>query len=95
MMPAGELLAQADAIPRGWWVGIAIGALVVVIVAAVVITLILLARRIAHQADMARAALDEAERNTRALWDVAEVNHKAMAVLEGAIRAREAVEDAT
>ncbi len=89
-----HLLAQAaDAGLGGWWVGASIGLVVVVIVVVVVVTIIVLARRIARQAGMATRALDDAERNTRPLWDVATTNQRALAILEGAVRAREAVED--
>ena len=42
---------------------------------------------------MAVAALEEARSNTAPLWDVATTNHTARAILEGTVRAREAVED--
>lgn len=93
MATTSALLAQAtDSGLGGWWVGTGIGVLVVLIVAAVVITIILLARRIGRQAGMAIDALDAAEENTRGLWDVGTTNEHALAVLEGAVRAREAVE---
>lgn len=78
----------------GWWVGTVIGVVVVLIVAAVAITLILLARRINSQAEMAIDALDAAEYNTRPLWDVGAANKEALAILEGAQLARKALEDA-
>lgn len=94
-MTAVVVLAQADqADLTGWWIGIAIGALIVVVVALIVIALIVLAERIARQARMAAAALDAAERNTQGLWDVGGVNREALAVLEGTVRARHALEDA-
>jgi uncharacterized membrane protein len=80
---------------RGWWIGATIGGVVVLVVAVVAITLIVLARRIARQTQSAIAALEHAEANTRALWDVGKVNTQALAVLEGAVRAREALEDAS
>ncbi len=77
----------------GWYVGIAIGVLVVLIVAVVALLLIQVAARIRRQAGMAVAALEDARANTQPLWDVATTNRTAKGVLEGAIRAREAVED--
>lgn len=90
------VLAQAatDRGLGGWWLGVAIGAVVVLVVVAVAVALIALARRIAGQAGMATAALEEATRNTAPLWEVGTTNRRAYAVLEGAIRAREALEDA-
>jgi hypothetical protein len=90
------ILAQA-AVDRGlggWWLGIVIGVVVVLVVVAVVLTIIVLARRISRQAGMASAALEEAARNTGPLWEVEITNRRAYAVLEGTIRAREALEDA-
>lgn len=96
MVVAFEVLAQAGAgLPASWWVGSIIGGVVVLVVAAVVVTLIVLAERIARQARMATAALDQAELNTRGLWQVGGVNDQALAVLEGAVRARHALEDAS
>lgn len=90
------VLAQAatDRGLGGWWLGVAIGAVVVLVVVAVAVALIALARRIAGQAGMATAALEEATRNTTPLWEVVTTNRRVYAVLEGAIRAREALEDA-
>lgn len=76
----------------GWYVGIAIGVVVVLVVVAVVLLIIDAASKIATQAGLAREALDGARANTQPLWDVAETNRTAMAVLEGAVRARHAVE---
>lgn len=95
-MTSAHLAAAAagDSGLGGWWLGVGIGVTIVLVVAAVVITIILLARRIARQAGMATRALESAEANTRALWDVETTNATALAVLEGAVRAREALEDA-
>lgn len=93
MATSHAVLAQAaDSGLGGWWLGTGIGVVVVLIVAVVVITIIMLAKRIGRQAGMAIDALDAAEENTRGLWDVGTTNQHALAVLEGAIRAREAVE---
>lgn len=85
--------AGADSGLGGWYLGIAIGVVVVLIVAAVALLLIQVAARIRRQAGMAVAALEDVRDNTQALWDVATTNRTARSVLEGAIRAREAVED--
>lgn len=83
----------ADSGLGGWWLGVVIGVLVVLVVAAVVITIILLARRIERQAGNAIRAIDQATTNTDPLWELGTTNATAVAVLEGAVRAREAVED--
>lgn len=77
----------------GWYLGIAIGVVVVLIVVAVALLLIQVAARIRRQAGLVVAALEDARANTQPLWDVAETNRTAKGILEGAIRAREAVED--
>lgn len=93
---AEYVLAQAavDHGLGGWWLGVAIGVVVVLVVVAVVVTIIALARRISRQTALAVAALDEAARNTGPLWEVEATNRTAHAILEGTIRAREALEDA-
>lgn len=94
-MHPGRILAQGGqegAGLGGWYVGIAIGAAVVVVVVIVVGTIIFLAARIAKQAAMATEALELAEANTKPLWQVNVTNRTGLAILEGAKRAREAVE---
>ncbi len=48
----------------GWYVGLAIGALVVVIVVVAVSAILVLTARIAKQAELATQAFDEARVNT-------------------------------
>ncbi len=95
MTGTGTVLAQADSGLGGWWVGVGVGVAVVVVVVVVVVTIILQASHIARQAKMASAALDEATANTQPLWKLQATNQTALAVLEGAVRAREALEDAS
>jgi hypothetical protein len=93
-MHPGTVLAQSGqdgAGLGGWYVGIAIGVAVVIVVVIVVGTIIFLAARIAKQAQMATEALNAAEANTNALWQVNVTNRTALAILDGAQRAREAV----
>lgn len=92
---AGVVLAQTttdSADLTGWYIGIAIGVVVVLVVVAIAALLLRFAAQIRRQAGMATAALDAAQVNTASLWEVATTNRTAKAVLEGAIRAREAVE---
>lgn len=93
----GAILAQAgvDRGLGGWWLGTVIGVVVVLVVVAVVLTIIALARRITGQAEAAIAALDEATRNTGPLWEIETTNWTTRAILEGTVRAREALEDAS
>lgn len=77
----------------GWYLGLGIGAGIVLIVVIVVASILSSAARIAKQADMATEALDDAYRNTLPLWDVAGVNRSARGILADAQTAREALED--
>lgn len=92
---AGAVLAQAATDERslaGWYVGIVIGFAVVLVVVVIVAFILDAAAKIRRQAGMAADALDQAQVNTLPLWAVADTNRAARAILEGAIRAREAVE---
>lgn len=62
------------ALATWWYVGWAIAAVIVLIAATVLLTIILLGRRVAHQADEITAALDGARANTDPLWDVKRIN---------------------
>lgn len=75
----------------GWYVGLAIGALVVVIVVAVVLLIISIAVRIAKQAELATAALDESRAHTLPLWDVMKINDSGKAILKATRTARGAL----
>ncbi|HXH87927.1 MAG TPA: hypothetical protein VNI55_04910 [Gaiellaceae bacterium] len=73
----------------GWWViGSVLGAVVIVLVAALLIAIILLGRRIVGQAGAIVAALDGAQANTAALFDVAATNHDLVRITRdlGAVR---------
>ena len=75
----------------GWYVGLAIGLAVVAVVVIVVTTILILARRISKQAQMAIDALDEARANTLPLWDVQQINDSAKRILESMRAARGAL----
>lgn len=77
----------------GWYLGMGIGAVVVLIVVIVVASILSSAARIAKQADMATEALDAAYRNTLPLWDVGAVNRSARGILADAQAAREVLGD--
>jgi hypothetical protein len=84
------ILAAADL--TGWWVGYAIGAAIVIVVALLLVLIIRTARAIAAAADEATRCLAEARDRTEALWRVTATNELAADILEGARRAREALE---
>lgn len=75
----------------GWYVGLAIGALVVVIVVVVVSTILFFAARISKQAQMATEAFDLARVNTDPLWDVMKINDAGKAILKATRTARGAL----
>lgn len=75
----------------GWWIGYAVGTLVVVIVVLVVGAIILTARKIADIAEDGTRSLAEARDRTEALWQVATTNNVARDLLAGAKQAREAL----
>lgn len=59
----------------GWWiVGWGVGVLVVLIAALLLLAIIMLGRRIAHQADEITRALDGARENTTPLFEVPKTN---------------------
>ena len=73
----------------GWWViGSVLGVVVIALVAALLIAIILLGRRIVVQAGAIVAALDGAQANTAALFDVAGTNHALVRIVRdlGAVR---------
>jgi len=58
----------------GWWIGAAVGLVVVLIAAALLLAIIALGRRIVRQADDITRALDGARDHTAALFDVTRTN---------------------
>ncbi len=69
-------------------IGSVIGVVVIALVAALLIAIILLGRRIVVQAGAIVAALDGAQANTAALFDVAGTNHALVRIVRdlGAVR---------
>lgn len=72
----------------GWTVGLVIGLVVVVAVVALVTPIILLARRIAGQAQRVNAALMKAETNTAPLGALTTTIDHAETIVAGLARAR-------
>lgn len=65
----------ALALSTGWYVGWAIGLVVVLIAAGLLLTIIALGRRITRQAKDITQALEGAHQNTNPLWEVRTTNH--------------------
>lgn len=72
----------------GWTLGLVIGLVVVVAVVALVTPIILLARRIAHQAPRINAALMKAEMNTAPLAALTTTMDHADTIVAGLARGR-------
>lgn len=77
------------ALSTGWYVGWAIGLLVVVIAAALLLIVIGLGRRITRQATEITRALEGTQANTDALWDVRATNHDIDRITRGLAGARD------
>ena len=76
------------AIAYGWYVGWAVGVVVVALVAVLVLEITARAQRITRQADDITRALDGARENTEPLWGVRATNHAADRITRGLRRIR-------
>jgi hypothetical protein len=72
----------------GWVVGYTIGVVVVLAVVALVVPILLLARRIGHQASEINAPLQDAVRNTAALTELRTTMDHADVIVAGLARGR-------
>jgi hypothetical protein len=68
----------------GWYVGMALGIVVILVAAAIVITIVLLARRIAGQAATAVAGVEQVRAQTSELAGVARINDSGVRILHSA-----------
>ena len=68
----------------GWYVGMALGIVVILIAAAIVITIVLLARRIAGQARVAVPALETVREQTTELNNISRINDSGVRILHSA-----------
>jgi uncharacterized membrane protein len=68
----------------GWYVGLALGIVVVVVAAAIVITIIALAARIARQARAAVDGVEQVRQQTDALAGVGRINDSGVRILHSA-----------
>ena len=78
----------AEAVLTGWYVGYAIGAVIVSLVVVLVATILTLARKIGVQAQEAIVALDQARVNSLPLWDVNKASEGLRNITNTAARAR-------
>jgi hypothetical protein len=75
-----------------WAIGYAIGIGVVLVVVVVLLLMIVGARRTLANAQTILSNLEETRETTAALWAVETTNHTAARIVQGAVRAREALE---
>jgi len=79
------------ALSWGWYVGWAVGLVVVLIAAGLLLAIIGLGRRISRQAVDITQALDGARANTDALWEVRTTNHAVDRITRHLAAARKAL----
>jgi len=68
----------------GWYLGLALGIVVVLVAAAIVIAVVLLARRIAGQARTAVAGVEQVRAQTSELAGIARINDSGVRILHSA-----------
>jgi hypothetical protein len=68
----------------GWYIGLALGVVVVLVAAAIVITIVLQARRIAGQADTAVKGVGVVSDQTTELAGIARINDSGVRILHSA-----------
>jgi len=68
----------------GWYIGLALGVVVVLVAAVIVITIIMQARRIAGQADTAVKGVEVVREQTTELAGIAQINDSGVRILHSA-----------
>jgi hypothetical protein len=68
----------------GWWIGLALGIVVIAVAAAIVITIVMLARRIAGQARGAVEGVEVVRAQTDELSGVGQINDSGVRILHSA-----------
>jgi len=68
----------------GWYVGLALGVVVVLVAAAIVITIVVLAQRVAKQAHTAVEGLERVQEQTTGLAGVGQINDSGVRILHSA-----------
>jgi hypothetical protein len=82
------LLIVADT--TGWYIGLALGAVVVVVAVVIVLTILALANRIAVQAETAKGAVGVVREQTDELGGIARINDSGVRILHAARALRKA-----
>ena len=77
-------MATAIGASTGWYVGLALGVVVVLVAAAIVITIVVLARRIAVQARTAVEGVEKVREQTTGLAGVGQINDSGVRILHAA-----------
>jgi hypothetical protein len=75
---------MAIAASSGWYIGMALGIVVILVAAAIVITIIALARRISIQARTSVAGVDTVREQTSELPNIARINDSGVRILHSA-----------
>ena len=75
---------EVIAASTGWYVGFALGLVVIAVAAAIVITIVVLARRIATQARAAVEGVTVVKRQTDELGGIARINDSGVRILHSA-----------
>jgi uncharacterized membrane protein len=83
-------MAVLTAASTGWWIGLALGIVVILVAAAIVITVVALAMRIAKQAKTAEEAVEVVRRQTDELGGIARINDSGVRILHSARSLRKA-----
>ena len=73
-----------------WQIGLVLGIVVIAVAAAIVITIVLLAKRIAAQAQTAEQAVEVARAQTAELGEIARINDSGVRILHSARALRKA-----
>ena len=76
------MLIEADT--TSWYIGLGLGAVVVVVAVIIVVTILVLANRIAGQAETAVGAVDAIKAQTDELSGVAKINDSGVRILHAA-----------
>ena len=84
-------MLAAGAVLTGWYVGLAIGAIVIAIVVVLVAIILGLARRIGVQAEYITQALDEGRINSLPMWEMEKANNGVRNISRYAEQARSAL----
>lgn len=74
----------------GWYIGLALGGVVVVVAVIIVVTILVLATRIAHQAEVAAEAGETLRSQTDPLGGIEQINESGVRILHSARALRKA-----